>query len=129
MHETRDHFYSYSEQEFLSAGQEIFDAARASVRNRLSTITSAVKRYISHFGISPTVTAEVWEQVFVLRHHRISTSLRIEPPHLLWALLFAKQYSTEPVIASMIGVDEKTARLYIWEILGIISARRSEFVS
>lgn len=125
MHHSRANFYSYSEQEFLISGQDIFDAAR----NRRSTIAVAVGRYISHFGITPIVTSAVWEQVFVERPSEISTSLCMKPHHLLWALLFMKQYSTEHVIASMIGVDEKTARLYIWEILEIIRASRSEFVS
>jgi hypothetical protein len=43
------------------------------------------------------------------------------PVHLLWALMFLKQYNKEEVNASMAGCDEKTFRLWSWLVIRVIA--------
>ena len=111
--------------EFLEFGDSIINRAHSGKGSRgISNI-----RYLRHFGIDQFLTAEVWDTIFVKRSTKISTTLRIQPYHLLWALLFLKIYATESVLATMTGSDEKTFRKYVWNILEIICASRFEFVS
>jgi hypothetical protein len=43
------------------------------------------------------------------------------PVHLLWALMFLKQYNTEEVTASMAGCDKKTFRLWCWLVVRVLA--------
>ena len=40
--------------------------------------------------------------------------------HLLWALYFLKLYNPEKVSAVACGVDEKTYRKWLWEVLEVL---------
>ena len=39
------------------------------------------------------------------------------PKHLLWALMFLKQYNTQSFTASIVDVDEKTYRKWVWKVI------------
>ena len=73
------------------------------------------RRYRACFGTSPKVCCFLW----TLIENQIPKNAT--PYHLLWSLMFLKIYSTENVLASIIGVDEKTFRKYSWPIIKLIS--------
>ena len=74
----------------------------------------ANRRFISHFGTTPTVASLCWQ--LIPNHPRGS-----HPKHLLWALLFLKLYRSENVHASMVGCDEKTFRKWCRKYIILIS--------
>jgi hypothetical protein len=43
------------------------------------------------------------------------------PAHLLWALLFLKSYCHEKYLASMLGVQPKTVRKWVWYFLNAVA--------
>jgi hypothetical protein len=70
------------------------------------------------FGIKSTVTALVWN---VIEHRGLVTDRNRCPKHLLWALLFMKNYQTESVATSMCKCDGKTFRKWVWLYVGYLS--------
>lgn len=44
-----------------------------------------------------------------------------EPKHLLWCMLFLKNYHKEHVNASIAKVDEKTFRLWVWRFIKLLA--------
>jgi hypothetical protein len=82
------------------------------------------RRMASFFGVSQKVVRGVW--------NRLESKGRIPrgfaPKHLLWTLMFLKQYSTQTVLAALCGVrSEKTWEHWVWtgvhllENLGLVS--------
>ena len=69
------------------------------------------RRFASLFGVTPKVCSIVWRKI----SHQFTN--RIEPKHLLWALLFLKCYGSESVHSALTGVDEKTFRLWVWRVV------------
>lgn len=57
--------------------------------------------YRSVFGVTPTVTAVVWNKI----SNQLNRTAR--PEHLLWTLHFLKNYSTEHVNSVLWKCDEK----------------------
>lgn len=77
--------------------------------------TTFLRRYTSHFGLSPENTALLWYKVHPnLPKHSL-------PKHILFALLFLKLYDSTEVLASMCQVDEKTFRKWLWPVVNSIS--------
>jgi hypothetical protein len=75
--------------------------------------------FISCFRISPFTCAVTW--------YLLSTVALIDikqrPIHLLWALYFLKNYTTEEVTRSFLGnPDHKTMREHIWYMIEKISS-------
>jgi hypothetical protein len=75
-------------------------------------------KFKAHVGVSPEVTFQTWELITRKPKHS-------KPKHLLWALLFAKLYSTEEVLAGMVGVTRKTFRKWSWKFLKKIAMLKS----
>ena len=71
------------------------------------------------FGTSWFVVAEVWK---LLQQHYPSNHKH--PKHLMWALLFTKQYGNEQSHCMMVGggVTLKTFLKWVWKILEEMSA-------
>lgn len=66
------------------------------------------------YGVSPDVCAVAWNLIKD-KHSSIQTK------HLLWTLLFLKRYNTEHINSTLVEVDEKTFRLWIWTIIDLLS--------
>jgi hypothetical protein len=74
-----------------------------------------------HFGVPPVVCSDVW---------RIgSFQAGTRPVYILWALLFMFTYMTETILCSMIGVDPKTFRKWVWPVIHSIAAVAPRIVS
>jgi hypothetical protein len=65
-------------------------------------------RFIAFFGVVCAVVADVWNRLVEKSDPELESA---SPFHLLWALLFLKQYPTETVFCKLVGVrDEGTVR-------------------
>lgn len=65
----------------------------------------------SFFGVTPIVCSIIWT------HLLKSQKLQLKPIHLLWSLLFLKQYNTETVNSIICRCDKKTFRKWVWLVL------------
>lgn len=65
------------------------------------------------FGTTPEVCSVLFEIISI-------DHFDLHQEHLLWALLFIKQYQTEAIISALADVTEKTARKWIWLFLEYI---------
>jgi hypothetical protein len=70
------------------------------------------RRWMSFFGVDAVVCVDTWTRIGIdLNNAEDPADKSAEPVHLLWALLFLKQYGTEAQLAAHAGaVDEKTFR-------------------
>lgn len=66
------------------------------------------------FGVTPEVSSIIWEK---LKDELPEGS---EPKHLLWSLLFLKQYCDEHNRRSILGADEKTIRKWTWVLVELL---------
>ena len=82
---------------------------RRGIRNSDSLLR---QRYQYHFGVDPEITAILWVSL-----ERFRMEPEPEPKHLLWTLLFLKQYSPEGVLCTMVNTNERTYRKWVWKIL------------
>ena len=80
------------------------------------SITTKERRFRACFGTTAHICSQLWS---LCSHLLIAEGAM--PVHLLWALLFLKQYNTEEVNASMAGCDEKTFRHWCWLVIGILA--------
>lgn len=78
--------------------------ANHSIRNSKLT---GYRKFRAFFGVSPYTCEILWISI---QNKRQNTEIK----HLLWCLFFLKRYNTENVNAAIIGVDEKTFRLWTW---------------
>ena len=80
--------------------------------------------YSSFFGLTPETTCTAWDVISTPTVHP-----RLLPKHLLWALLFLKQYGNERILASIAKTTPKTYRKWIWIVLEGLCSRYSKVVS
>lgn len=71
------------------------------------------RRFQEHFGVPPIICSIIWDI--------IKQSSEVRPCHLLWALQFLKTYNTEHVMCSILKVDEKTLRKWVWKTIDLIA--------
>ena len=76
----------------------------------------------AHFGVGANVCLKVWEYC-----ENDFINKKILPKHLLWGLLFLKTYATEPILATMTGVNQKTFRLWAWQVVATIAAKKANW--
>lgn len=76
----------------------------------------------SIFGKTPEVVALTWNLLDLG-----DTGAKLK--HLLWALMFMKTYSKEPVLASMAKVTRKTFRKWVWIVIFRIADLSGNIVS
>lgn len=72
------------------------------------------RKFRAFFGVSPFTCEVLWISI---KNKRPGSEIK----HLLWCLLFLKCYNIENVNAAIIGVDEKTFRLWTWYFVEMIS--------
>lgn len=82
--------------------------------NTENSSMTGYRRFRTFFGISPELCAILWNRIPDKRPGS-------EPKHLLWAMMFLKNYHKEHVSAAIVGVDEKTLRLWVWRFVELLS--------
>ena len=87
------------EHAFICAGQ-------GNINKELKQSSYSIRRYRSFFGIGPDIASKIWGMVAIPAHSY--------PKHLLFSLLFLKNYNAEHLNASLCNVDERTFRKWSW---------------
>ena len=65
--------------------------------------------------------------IFMEHFHKFDVA--VEPVHLLWTLLFLKQYMTGQMQEAVIGKTRKTIMKYVWAVVGVMSDMLYDMVS
>ena len=73
----------------------------------------ADERFKNMFGISPFACSWLWGQ---LQDFKLLDNI-VEPIHLLWALLFLRQYMTDRVMAAFVRRHEQTVEKYVMSVV------------
>ena len=81
------------------------------------------REFRAHFGASPNVCFNIWQQCENSFLHR-----KVRPKHLLWGFLFLNTYATESVLARTCGVTRKTFRFWSWLVVDTIRKRMPDVV-
>lgn len=76
------------------------------------------RRFVAMFGVTHTICSEIWNAI------QYNLPNGKSPAHLLWALLFLKNYSIEEINCAILKCDEKTFRKWVWIVIDIISRLR-----
>jgi len=89
------------------------------------------RRWKAFFGVGPPVVTDVWSRLHInLDEPELNGA---EPPHLLWALMFLKQYGTEETMSTYAkaaaAVDEQTYRKWSKIFIRRISHLKDQVVS
>ena len=115
--------------EVLSEGLALygFDEARQAIQNRKSNLND----FKAHFGVSPVVVAQVWEdlQTTAVTTARIEPTGNINLVNLLHALHFLTAYPLERVRKGQTGNCRKTLRKWGWYFIKAIMALKAVKVS
>jgi len=85
------------------------------------------QRFRAWFGADATHCSLLWQ--LLLETPSIKLPHNPDPKHLLWSLLFLKQYSTEQTHAAQVGTDEKTFRKWAWLYTGALAKLAPRLVS
>ena len=91
----------------MKVSEEVFKFYGAAYTNSTAGTPKADKRFRSTFGTTPFICELVYEKI-VDNIKAVHPSFG--PYHLLWGLLFLKNYSNEAMLASKVGCSEKTFR-------------------
>jgi hypothetical protein len=87
-----------------------------------------LRRFKAFFGTGPAQVAMLWNKLnqnFMLSH-----ITKPQPKHLLWALLFLKDYETEEKLAALVGgVDAKTFHKWTWTYVKAVAGLSHIYVS
>ena len=73
------------------------------------------RRFRALFGVNVRSCARLWQ---ILEPYRPA---KAKVKHLLWSLMFLKTYANEVVLSALTGVDEKTQRFWVWNLVHAIS--------
>jgi hypothetical protein len=103
-----------SAEEFWSAGLHFFHPHHDQHGNQQLTVTGLRSSY-GLFGVSPTICSIIWELLNEIHPQGA------QPEHLLYALLFLKNYGTEEINSSVAGVSAKTFRKWCWQYINLIA--------
>lgn len=76
------------------------------------------RRFISMFGVSAKICSILWGLI------RLNLSEGSKPAHLLWALMFLKNYGIEESNRAILNADEKTIRKWVWNVIHSLSKLR-----
>jgi hypothetical protein len=94
---------------------------RCNEKNRL-------RRFKAFFGTCPAQVAMLWNSLH--QNWLLSHVTKPQPKHLLWALLFLKDYGTEEKLAALVGgVDTKTFRKWTWTYVKAVAGLSHIYVS
>ena len=104
--------------------QELYNCLRFVNADEAHTSTDK-RRFRSFFGTSPEICHDLWDML----SKQDPLPNGGGPKHLLWALLFLKEYAIEPVLARMVGSDEKTYRKWVKIVVNKLSWLEMDVVS
>ena len=77
------------------------------------------RQFRASFGTHPLLCHQIWN---LINNGLMCTSNNCaRPKHLLWALLFLKQYNTTEINSALVGEDEKTFRKWSWIVINSIA--------
>ena len=95
------------------------------VGQRWDSSLAMKRRWRGSFGICPRVCAHLW----LALPHAIDAPRGVLPMHLLWALMFLREYMKEESLAKQCdGVDEQTIRKWVWIMVNAISLLEAKVV-
>lgn len=77
----------------------------------------SVRRFKGSFGCSPKVAAALWNRLDKKELLPADCLLK----HLLWGLLFLKNYNVEDSQAPFLPADEKTYSKWVWIVLDALA--------
>lgn len=95
-----------------------FIAAAGGIFNLGEALCTQRRRFRAVFGAPASVVAIIWDRIRADLPRNGSTM------HLLWALHFLKNYSTEHNNCVIFRCDEKTFRKWCWLIVKRIASTR-----
>jgi hypothetical protein len=110
--------------EQICFGANLFRQTRRRDRVPSSLSKQKFDSFRTYFGTFPLICSVLWAKVDPLN----TISLRARPIHLLWALLFMKQYSTENFHGDIVGCDQKTFRNWAWLFVDAIESLRYQVI-
>jgi len=84
------------------------------------------RRWRKLFGASPVVCSCLWALIDPLNNRRLPSKAEIK--HLLWALVFMRDYDVEENHAVLTGADEKTYRKWQWSFINEIALTESRVI-
>jgi len=76
------------------------------------------RTFIALFGLRPFTIFKLWRLIV----EESGRDFHFSPKHLMWALLFLRTYAKEEMLATLVGVTEKTFRRWVWLIVGKLAA-------
>jgi hypothetical protein len=85
------------------------------------TSKTFLRRFSGLFGCSPLICSKLWSLLQLDGYLNNLAAGKQHPRHLLWALLFLKQYNPEEVNSQMCHCDEKTYRKWVWIVVKAIA--------
>ena len=105
-----------TQQSGSDSDEEIYDLMRFHSRNLIDPHNRMSRKaldrtYVSFFGVCPEVTGVIWALI------KSKLTKKLKPKHLLWSLMFLKQYSNETVLCALANTTPKTLRKWVWTVL------------
>ena len=88
---------------------------------------TANSQFRATFGVTPAICDIIWESIV----HTVYSVMRIhnfQPRHLLWGLLFLKQYGTERIMAQTCHASERTYRKWTKVVIVLIAGLMNQVV-
>ena len=79
------------------------------------------------FGVSASVCAILWG--LLTFHHLADLPPGSQPIHLLWTLLFLKQYPTGRIMEALTHATRPTIRRLVWGIISVMADMADDLVS
>ena len=71
-------------------------------------------QFCSAFRVNPLLCHHLWNTITINQNPINASVQSVRPKHLLWTLLFLKQYNSTEMNAGICSIDEKTYRKWVW---------------
>ena len=100
---------------------QVFLAHGSMFTNRTANyhLRKATVEFRNVVGVGPSVCSALWKD---LGDYGLVSAKDAEPVHLLWALVFLRQYPTERFMAGVLKRSRQTIRKYVMYIVRAILA-------
>ena len=123
---------STADQDELTLLAEEFHLLGFSIINKpsIGSLNTQFRQFKGFFGLDWMVCAKLWLLLMPLLCDENYNACGAKPKHLLWMLMFLKLYDTEDILSSNVGgVDEKTYRKWVWQLIDLVSYLEIDMVS
>ena len=84
------------------------------------SVSGNSRKYVAMFGITPLKVHHLWRLIVEGddgNDGNNRSEKKFAPNHLLWALLLLRSYGREVILATLVGVSEKTFRKWAWMMI------------